>query len=146
MIHPIDVAHVNINVTNLDRAEKFYTEILGLKVSGKYEGTIVWLNFGQHADSNGLAFHDVALYKVPEPAPTNRRTMAGMNHVALRLMTPEEVDAAASILKAHQVKILKGPGTHKEDGDRYLYFEDPDYNVIELVSNQIPYFLKIPGR
>ena len=39
---------------------------------------------------------------------------------------------------ANGVKILKGPLTHKEDGDHYLYFEDPDGNVLELVASTLP--------
>jgi len=27
--------------------------------------------------------------------------------------------------------------THKEDQDRYLYFEDPDGNMIELVASTV---------
>jgi len=42
------------------------------------------------------------------------------------------------LLKANGVKILKGPLTHKEDNDRYLYFEDPDGNVLELVASTLP--------
>lgn len=60
-----------------------------------------------------------------------------MNHLALRLRTPEEVDQAAAFLKENGVAILKGPQTHKEDRDRYLYFEDPDGNMIELVASTV---------
>jgi catechol 2,3-dioxygenase-like lactoylglutathione lyase family enzyme len=61
-----------------------------------------------------------------------------MNHVALRLASPEDVDHAAEYLAARGVKVLKGPLTHKEDNDRYLYFEDPDGNMIELVASTLP--------
>lgn len=60
-----------------------------------------------------------------------------MNHVAFRLRTPEEVDQAARYLQAKGVKVLKGPLTHKEDRDRYLYFEDPDGNMVELVASTV---------
>lgn len=43
MIKPIQVAHVNLNVTDLERSEKFYTEIMGFHVSGKVAGAIAWL-------------------------------------------------------------------------------------------------------
>lgn len=43
----------------------------------------------------------------------------------------------AEYLQSKGVKILKGPLTHKEDRDRYLYFEDPDGNMIELVASTV---------
>ena len=140
MIRPIDVAHVNLNVTDLDRAIRFYTEVLGFTVAFQYEGAIAWLNFGQYQDGVGglgQAFHDVALYKVPHPAPGDRRTRAGMNHLALRLAAPADVDRAADELRSRGITVLKGPQTHKEDRDRYLYFEDPDGNMIELVASTV---------
>ncbi|MBI2961603.1 MAG: VOC family protein [Betaproteobacteria bacterium] len=138
MIHPIDVAHVNLNVTDLERALRFYTEILGFKIAFQYQGAVAWLNFGQYRDDVkglGFGFHDLALYKVANPAPEDRRSRAGMNHVALRLVSAEEVDRAAESLQSQGVKVLKGPLTHKEDQDRYLYFEVPDGNMIELVAS-----------
>ena len=140
MIRPIDVAHVNLNVTDLDRAVRFYTELLGFTVALRYENAVAWLNFGQYRDDVkglGHGFHDLALYAVPNPAPDDRRKRAGMNHLALRLRTPGEVDQAAEDLRSKGVAILKGPQTHEEDRDRYLYFEDPDGNMIELVASTV---------
>ena len=138
MIKPIDVAHVNLNVTDVKRSEKFYTEILGFHVSARVEGSIVWMNMGEFRDGDNLAFHDVALYQVPHGLPENARKTAGLNHAAFRLRSAEEVDQAAEFLKSKNVKVLKGPLTHSEDMDRYLYFEDPDGNVLELVASTLP--------
>ena len=138
MIRVVDVAHVNLNVTDLERAEKFDGEIGGFHVSGKAEGAIVWMNMGQFREGDNLAFHDVALYQVPHGPAENHRKRAGLNHAAFRLRTAEEVDQAAEFLKSKGVKVLKGPLTHSEDQDRYVYFEDPDGNVLELVASTLP--------
>ena len=140
MIHIVDVAHVMFNVTDLERSLKLYRDLLGFHVSGEYEGAVIWLNMGQFRDGQNLAFHDIGLYKVPNAAPDNARKTVGLNHAAFRLRTAEDVDKAAELLKSNGVKILKGPATHKEDGDRYLFFEDPDGNVLELVASTLSNF------
>ena len=141
MIRIVDVAHVNLNVTDLSRALQFYVEMLGFHVSFQYEDAVAWLNFGQYREDVaglGRGFHDLALFKVPFAAAADYRKRAGMNHVAFRLATPADVDAAAEFLRERGVKLLKGPLTHKEDNDRYLYVEDPDGNVVELVASTLP--------
>jgi catechol 2,3-dioxygenase-like lactoylglutathione lyase family enzyme len=138
MIHLIEVAHVTLNVTDLDRSVQFYKDMLGMRVSGERPGVIVWMNIGQFRDGDNLAFHNLGLYKVPAGATEDYRKRAGMNHAAFRLRTAVELDKAAELLRAKGVKVLKGPLTHSEDQDRYLYFEDPDGNVIELVASTLP--------
>ena len=53
MFKPIAVAHVNLNVTDLARAIRFYTETLGFQIAFQYEGEVAWLNFGQYGDGVG---------------------------------------------------------------------------------------------
>lgn len=137
MNRPVGIGHVVLNVTDLDRAVTFYTEVLGMKVSGQYEGSLVFLHFGQYREGTECFFHDLALYKVPNAPAGDRRKTAGLNHIAIRLRTPADVDAAAEHLKARGVKILKGPGTHKEDQYHYVYFEDPEGNVLEFMSPEL---------
>lgn len=140
MIKILDVAHVMFNVTDMERSLKLYRDVLGFTVSGTYNGEVTWLNMGQYKNDEKRFFHDIGLYLVPNAAPENARKVVGLNHAAFRLATPTDVDKAAEELHAAGVKILKGPATHKEDDDRYVYFADPDGNVLELVASTLSNF------
>ena len=141
MLKPVGVAHVNMNVGDLEKMQQFYSQVLGMQVAFEYEGSVAWLNFGQYKDDAsglGKGFHDLALYKVEKENIEDKRQRPGMNHMAWRMRSPEDVDAAAEYLNSKGVKVLRGPLTHKEDNDRFLYFEDPEGNVIELVASTLP--------
>ncbi len=43
MIHPIGLAHVNLNVTDLQRSVRFYADVLGMQVAFEYPGAVAWL-------------------------------------------------------------------------------------------------------
>jgi catechol 2,3-dioxygenase-like lactoylglutathione lyase family enzyme len=140
MLKPMGIAHVNMNVGDLEKMKQFYSQVLGMQVAFEYEGSVAWLNFGQYRDDAsglGMGFHDVALFKVEKENLEDKRQRPGLNHVAWRMRSPQDVDAAEEYLRSQGVKPLKGD-THKEDNDRYLYFEDPEGNVIELVASTLP--------
>ena len=133
MIKPRGLAHVNINVTDLERSEKFYREIIGLKPAGRVQGRVVWMNWGQHGKAE-LFFHDIALYLVPHGQAENYRKRPGLNHVAFELESREAVLKATDWLIEKGVKVLKGKHEHIEDLTTVTYFEDPDGNVLEISS------------
>ncbi|MBI3092231.1 MAG: VOC family protein [Candidatus Tectomicrobia bacterium] len=133
MIKPLGLAHVNINVTDLERSEKFYRDILGLKPAGRVPGRVVWMNWGQHGKAE-LFFHNIALYQVPGEKADNHRQRPGLNHVAFELESAEAVEKATEWLREKGVKVLKGPHLHIEDLTTITYFEDPDGNVLEISS------------
>ena len=127
------VNHVHINVTDLQRAIDFYTDILGFTVAGRREPDKAWLNFGQHPEDEALWYHDLALSQVPD---RNDRywTQSGLNHVAFELESPEDVMQLGADLKRRGVRIIRGPGVHAEDMTYHVYIEDPDGNVVELMA------------
>ena len=129
----LGVNHVHINVTDLERAIDFYTDILGFNVAGRREPDKAWLNFGQYPESEGLWYHNLALTEVPE---RNDRywTQSGLNHLAFELESPDDVMKIGDDLRQQGVKIIRGPGVHAEDMTYHVYIEDPDGNVIELMA------------
>ena len=115
------VLHFTIPVKNLDRSEKFYTEILGFEKIGR-TARIVFLRAGEHYFN--LTYSE-------NPITTN----AGHEiHSAFR-MTPQAYDEALTILPEKGVEIFKQED--RRSGvfvGRSAYIRDPDRNVIEFID------------
>lgn len=119
------MGHVALNVTDLERSEKFYLEVLGMKPIWKEEGEIAFLECG----NDDLALIQIARGKVEA---YRNQTFQFLNHIGFRVRTREEVDLAAERLRAMGIVIQDGPRDHR-DGSRSFYFEDPDGNSIQIL-------------
>lgn len=118
--------HFGIEVTELRRAERFYTEVLGLTVVA-HLGDQVLLNCG----GQNLALFEV---KRSALAPGERRKKIdhplGKGHHAFRV-SPDDFNAAIERLTKAGVET----GKPIDWGDHAcLYFLDPDGNLLEVVS------------
>lgn len=110
--------HAAILVSDLERAEHFYSNVLGLpKVerSLKYPG--VWYQLGQF---------QIHLIEAPEvPSRLQNPEKWGRNpHIALAV---EDINAAKSQLLSHNYPIQMSAS-----GRAALFTQDPDGNIIEL--------------
>lgn len=116
----IPVTGVNelvLEVLDLDRAERFYSEVLGLPPADRGEDR-AWFRVGEHMR--------LGLW-TPQVGIAGGR---GGVHVHYALHIPEEAyDAAVARLREH------GYEPHEEDfgeNGRAAYVTDPDGNVVEL--------------
>jgi catechol 2,3-dioxygenase-like lactoylglutathione lyase family enzyme len=118
--------HFGIEVTELRRAERFYTEVLGLTVVA-HLGDQVLLDCG----GQNLALFEV---KRPPLAPGERRTKIdhplGKGHHAFRV-SRDDFAAAIERLTGAGVETAKPIDWGDHD---CLYFLDPDGNLLEVVS------------
>jgi catechol 2,3-dioxygenase-like lactoylglutathione lyase family enzyme len=131
MIRTIGVDHINIRVADLDRALRFYKEIVGLQEvrrNARQDGSVslVALRAG-----NSVVF----LQNSPGYTPPADEKDSGLDHYSLEIEeTPGGPEAFASWLREHQVPIDQGPvkrnGAHG-DGTS-IYVKDPDGHRIEL--------------
>lgn len=123
MIRTLGVVHFTIPVTDLDRSEKFYTEILGLERIRR-NAHMVFMRSG--ADALVLTISE-------NPIEPNRGDAHDIHH-AFRV-TKEEYDRAKVFLAAKGIAIIKEEdrrsGTFQ---GRSAYFHDPDRNVIEIID------------
>ena len=110
------IDHVVLHVRDLERAKKFYIELLGFKVA--HESS--WQSF------LSCGSQQVALFEMRD----NGEIHAGdeMNHMALRLDTGEYEDVKAT-LEAAGVEVHGRPGD-----DRCIYFDDPDGHHLQVLT------------
>ena len=117
------VLHFTIPVKNLDRSEKFYTEVLGFEKVARVD-RIVFMRAGDH-------FFNLTYSENPITLNAEGRHEI---HSAFRV-TPQIYDETLKILPAKGVDIFKQED--RRQGvfvGRSAYVRDPDGNVIEFID------------
>jgi catechol 2,3-dioxygenase len=119
------LGHVVINVTDLERSVKFYTETLGFSVSDIYPESMV---------PGGMAFlrcnsdhHSLALVGALKQSASS----AEMHHLAFEVATLDEVLRARDHLRRHQVPI-DFEGRRRAGCQIAVEFRDPDGHRLEI--------------
>jgi catechol 2,3-dioxygenase len=123
MIHPRKVGHVVLKVRDLERAEQFYTEVLGFEVVTRLKRPRgVFFSLGEQ-------HHDIAVLEVPQDADLVKENQVGLHHVALQVGSFAELQECYRTLKANNVTIT---ATIDHFITKSIYFIDPDGNGFEL--------------
>jgi len=121
MFKPMQLGHANIRVSDVERAERFYTDILGLHVTQR-RGTTVFLSLRDHS-------HELAIGAMGPEAQPAAKSLVGTNHFAWEMGSFEDLQAMYDHLKEMDVKIL---GTRNNSYSVGVDFDDPDGNGNEV--------------
>ena len=113
--------HVALQVRDLEGCERFYVDLLGMRVEWRPDADNVYLTGGQD---------NLALHRIHGTHADN--TQQRLDHIGFMLKHIEAVDAWHDFLRNHGVSIAKAPRTHR-DGARSFYCQDPDGNTIQII-------------
>ena len=107
-------SHVGLCTTDAARDERFWTEVLGARVSDRI-GSAPLLRIDE-------VHHKVALF------PSTR---SGVQHINHQVEGIDDLMRAWYLLQKRGVRIVFGPGRHPTSGAMFLYFEGPDGMIYE---------------
>ena len=124
-INPVRLNHAVLFVSDLPRAEQFYTEVFGMLVAAREpRANAAFLRLPRSGNH-----HDLGLFGVGPAAPPKRRGGIGLYHLAWQVDTVDELEQArAALLNAGA---YTGESSH--GATKSVYGSDPDGNEFEIM-------------
>ena len=124
---PIDpgvrIGHVHLKVADLDRALKFYCDVLGFELTQRFGSQAAFISAGGYHHHIGLNTWESAGGSPPPPGRT------GLYHLAILYPTRALlVDAVRRVLAAG----IELEGATDHGVSEAIYLRDPDDNGVEL--------------
>lgn len=123
MVKPKKLGHLVLRVRDIARSERFYTDVLGLHVTSRVPGMMVFMG------ASGDASHEVAFMSIGADAPGPDQGRVGLYHFAWEMESFGDLQSIYRELKEKNVEIA-GIGDHGISIG--VYFFDPDGNEIEV--------------
>jgi len=123
----VDIGHVHLKVSDLERALDFYTGVLGFELMTLYGEEAAFVSAGGYHHHIGLNTWES---KGGSPPP---RGTTGLYHTAIRY--PDRRALAAAVTRVLEAGIpLTGASDHGVS--EAIYLNDPDSNGVELYRDR----------
>ncbi len=127
-IHPdTTIGHVHLKVSDLERAVKFYTEVMGFEVTTRYGSSAAFLSAGGYHHHLGLNTWESRGGRPPAPGST------GLYHFAILL--PSRKELARTFKRIVDAGWPIG-GASDHGVSEAIYLDDPDGNGIEIYRDR----------
>jgi catechol 2,3-dioxygenase len=123
----VDIGHVHLKVSDLERAIAFYRDVLGFELQHRYGDQAAFLSAGGYHHHIGLN-----TWESKGGSPPARGT-TGLYHVAIRY--PDRKTLAQAVQAVVDAGVpLSGASDHGVS--EAIYLHDPDENGIELYRDR----------
>ncbi len=123
---PTQLGHLALRVRDVDRALRFYRDVLGLKVRGEGRG-VAFLGIREDAS------HELALFPLPEGAGDPDPGRVGLYHIAWEMASFADLERLHERLVASGARIVG-----YSDRQCNVMFLDPDGNEHEAIWEPSP--------
>lgn len=118
------INQITLRVNEIDRAEHFYTEVLGFEVSKKMGRSMTVYKLGEW---------DTLVLVEAETSYDRSSKDYRVDHFGFKVEENEIIDQLVDYFKELEVTILSGPANRKNG--RFVFISDPDGNMIEIYSD-----------
>jgi catechol 2,3-dioxygenase len=125
---PVSLDHVNIFVRNAERSHRWYTDVFGLHTQDTMTSPDTGRMRAAFLSADPDHAHDIALFEVGQDAPGQEKGQVGLNHVAWKMASLDDLKEMYHRLKAKDVPIRVADHTVSIG----IYFDDPDGNGLEV--------------
>jgi catechol 2,3-dioxygenase len=123
----VDIGHVHLKVSDLDRALDFYCGVLGFELQQRMGDSAAFISAGGYHHHIGLNTWESKGGSPPSPGST------GLYHVAIRY--PDRATLADALRRLVDARVpLQGASDHGVS--EAIYLADPDGNGIELYRDR----------
>jgi catechol 2,3-dioxygenase len=123
----VDIGHVHLKVSDIERALEFYRDVLGFEVMARYGEEAVFISAGGYHHHLGLNTWESKGGSAPPRGTT------GLFHVAIRY--PDRKTLAQAVRAVVDAGFaLDGASDHGVS--EAIYLRDPDQNGIELYRDR----------
>ncbi len=118
-VQPRKLGHITLLSSDCKTSARFYTDVLGFRISDWFEDTFVWLRC--NPDHHGVSFAHVG--------------RVDLHHFAFEVLDFAELARQADHLMQNRRTLLYGPGRHGPGHNQFEYFRDLDGNTIEFTCD-----------
>ncbi len=124
-MRPRKLGHVGIFVTDLERSKKFYTEVVGLRLSDEFPEKAAFFYCGHD-------HHDTVLFQLPtEKVSRSDNDRAEIQQISYEVDRLDDLRQKAAELRAQKIEVI-GPERKTAGMDATIEFSDPDGNKIQF--------------